>query len=176
MNKFLALSALGPDGPGIVQDFAGAIMESGCNIVESRVTRLGSELGIQMLVAGNWRTIARLEQAIPDLGDSLSLQITHRAAEDPVPQHEMLPYAIDLVSMDQPGILFRLVRFLAQRRVLVTDLSTTSYTAQLTAAPMVSLHMSVSIPAEIHIATLREDFMILCDELNVDAVLEPIKG
>ena len=57
----------------------------------------------------------------------------------------------------------------------LTLISTTLF-AQQTGAPMVSLHMSLAIPASTHIATLREDFMILCDELNLDAVLEPIKG
>lgn len=176
MNKFLALSALGPDGPGTVQDFTSAILDCGCNIVESRMTRLGSTLGIHMLVAGNWRTISRLEQSLPGLAENLGVEIAYHEAEDAPPGEEMLPYAIDLVTRDQPGILHRLVRFLTQRRVHITDLSTSSYTAKLTSTPMVSLNVAVSIPAEIHIATLREDFMILCDELNIDAVLEPIKG
>lgn len=176
MNKFLALSALGPDGPALVQDFSSAVLESGCNIVESRVTRLGSELGIQLLVAGNWRTIARLEQSLDATAAELGIAVQARAAVQPETRDDMLPYAIDLVSMDQPGIVYRVVKFLTQRGVHITDLSTSSYTAQQTGASMVSLRMSVAIPSTIHIATLREDFLMLCDELNLDAVLEPIKG
>ena len=59
---------------------------------------------------------------------------------------------------------------------MVNDLSSTTYVAQLTGTRMVSLHVSVAIPARLHIATLREEFMMLCDELNLDAVLEPMKG
>jgi glycine cleavage system transcriptional repressor len=36
--------------------------------------------------------------------------------------------------------------------------------------------MTVGIPADIHIAGLREEFMDYCDDLNLDAVLEPLKG
>jgi glycine cleavage system transcriptional repressor len=176
MNKLLALSALGPDGPTLVQDFAAAILDSGCNILESRVTRLGSEIGIQMLVAGNWRTVARLEQSLPALAGELKVEIHSHAAVQPDARDDMLPYAIDLVSMDQPGIVYRVVKFLSQRGVRITDLSTSSYTAQQTGASMVSLRMSIAIPSTNHIATLREDFLMLCDELNLDAVLEPIKG
>ena len=60
--------------------------------------------------------------------------------------------------------------------VRVTEASSATYVAQQTGATMLSLHISVAVPASLHIATLREDFMILCDELNLDAVLEPIKG
>lgn len=176
MNKLLAVSALGPDGPTVVQDLASTVLESGCNIIESRVSRLGSEIAIQMLVAGNWRTIALLEKSLGAAADEFGLAVTAHAATDPAPSEGALPYAVDLLSLDQPGIVFRLVRFMTQRKVGITDLSTTTYVAQQTGAPMVSLHMSLAIPASTHIATLREDFMILCDELNLDAVLEPIKG
>lgn len=176
MNKLLALSALGPDGPALVQDFAAAILDSGCNIVESRITRLGSELAIQMLVAGNWRTIARLEELLSETAQSLGITVQARPAVVSETRDAMLPYAIDLVSMDQPGIVYRVVKFLTQRGVRVTDLTTSAYTAQQTGASMVSLRMSIAIPSDNHIATLREDFLMLCDELNLDAVLEPIKG
>lgn len=176
MNKLLALSALGSDGPSVVQDLAGAILDSGCDIVESRISRLGSEIGIQMLVAGNWRTLSRLEQSLQPLGESLGMQVVSSEATAADVQRDMLPYAIDAISTDQPGILARLVRFLTQRKVRIAELSASTYVAQQTGASMVSLHISVAIPASIHIATLREDFMILCDELNLDAVLEPIKG
>jgi glycine cleavage system transcriptional repressor len=36
--------------------------------------------------------------------------------------------------------------------------------------------MTVGIPSNIHIATLREEFMEFCDAMNLDAVLEPIKA
>lgn len=175
MNKLLAVSALGPDGPTVVQDLANVVLDSGCNILESRISRLGSEIAIQLLVAGNWRTIQRLEEALLPAATELGLDISRRAATEATPSEGALPYAVDLTSLDQPGIVFRLVRFLTQRRVRVTELSTTTYTAQQTGAPMVSLHMSLAIPASTHIATLREDFLVLCDEMNLDAVLEPIK-
>lgn len=175
MNKLLALSALGPDGQTVVEDCAAAVVESGCNILECRVTRLGDRIGIQMLVAGNWRTIQRLEQSVPALGERIGFEVAASAATEASARQDMLPYAIDLTSMDQPGIVHRLVRFFTQRDIAVGELASSTYVAQQTGAPMISLHMSIAIPAGIHIATLREDFMLLCDEMNLDAVLEPVK-
>jgi len=34
----------------------------------------------------------------------------------------------------------------------------------------------VHIPSRIHLAALREEFMELCDHLNLDAILEPFKA
>jgi glycine cleavage system transcriptional repressor len=41
---------------------------------------------------------------------------------------------------------------------------------------MFSVHLTVDIPATLQIAALREEFMDFCDQLNLDAVIEPIKG
>ena len=55
-------------------------------------------------------------------------------------------------------------------------MSTSSYAAAHTGTPMFSVRMSIGIPANIHIAGLRDEFMDFCDSMNLDAVLEPIKG
>jgi glycine cleavage system transcriptional repressor len=52
---------------------------------------------------------------------------------------------------------------------------TSTYAAAHTGTPMFSVNMSVGIPSETHIASLRDDFMEFCDNLNLDAVLEPLK-
>ena len=41
---------------------------------------------------------------------------------------------------------------------------------------MFAVHMCLDVPADTHIATLREEFLEFCDQLNLDAVIEPLKG
>jgi len=41
---------------------------------------------------------------------------------------------------------------------------------------MFAVQMSVNVPSSIHIAQLREEFLELSDRLNLDAILEPVKG
>jgi glycine cleavage system transcriptional repressor len=41
---------------------------------------------------------------------------------------------------------------------------------------MFAVRMTVGIPANQQISSLREDFMEFCDSMNLDAVLEPAKG
>jgi glycine cleavage system transcriptional repressor len=36
--------------------------------------------------------------------------------------------------------------------------------------------MIVNVPTRIHIAALREEFLDLCDNMNLDAILEPLKA
>ena len=41
---------------------------------------------------------------------------------------------------------------------------------------MFSVYMVVLVPTRIHIAALREEFLDLCDQMNLDAILEPLKS
>ncbi|HDO34642.1 MAG TPA: glycine cleavage system protein R, partial [Chromatiales bacterium] len=59
MNNLLVVSALGQDRPGIVNELSLAILNCGCNIEDSRMTVLGGEFAVILLVSGNWSTIAK---------------------------------------------------------------------------------------------------------------------
>jgi len=69
-----------------------------------------------------------------------------------------------------------LANFFSQRSINIQDLSTSTYSAAHTGTLMFSVHISLEVPADTHIASLREEFLEFCDRLNLDAVIEPLKG
>ena len=176
MKQFLAVSVLAENRPDMLHDIARAVRDCGCNIAESRMTVLGGEFSMLLLVSGNWNTLTKLENQLPKLGKRLGLTLSARRTEERAPRHDLIPYAIDVVCLDQPGIVFNLANFFAERNIGVADLVTRAYPAEHTGAPMFSVQMAVNIPTDLHIGTLREEFMEFCDRLNLDAILEPIKG
>jgi glycine cleavage system transcriptional repressor len=175
-KNLLVISALGKDRPGIVDELTQPILDYGCNLMDSRMTVLGGEFAILLLVSGNWNTLARLEKLIPELEQQLGLTIICKRTEEKSPATHLLPYAVEVVAMDHPGIVHHLAGFFSKRNINIEDMVTTTYAAAHTGTPMFSVNMSVGIPSEIHIASLREEFMEFCDSMNLDAVLEPIKG
>lgn len=50
------------------------------------------------------------------------------------------------------------------------------YLAPYTGVPLFSVNIIIHLPINLSIVTLREQFMELCDSLNLDAVLEPVRG
>jgi len=175
-NNHLVLSALGQDKPGIVDRISKVIFEHDCSIADSRMTVLGGTFAILLMIEGPWDKLARLEDQIRELQKELGLTIISQRTERRTPAGELLPYAVDVVSLDHPGIVHSLAGFFSQRGINIEDMSTACYAAAHTGAPMYSVHISVGIPSRIHIATLRDEFMDFCDDMNLDAVLEPIKG
>ena len=176
MKQFLVVSVLGEDRASTLHDLARAVRDCGCNVVESRMTVLGSEFSMLVLVGGNWNTITKLEATLPKLAQKLGLTLASRRTSEREPRQDLIPYAVDVVCLDQPGIVFNLANFFAERDIGIAELSTRSYPAAHTGAPMFAVQMSVNIRADMHIGRLREEFMDFCDDLNLDAIMEPIKG
>ena len=172
----LVLSALGEDKPGIIDELSRCVLECGCNIVDSRMTILGGDFAILLLVTGNWNNIARLENQIRSLEERLALTITARRTASREIGKDLLPYGVDVVALDQPGIVHNLASFFSQRKINIQEMVTSTYAAAHTGTPMFSVHLSVDIPANMQISVLRDEFMDFCDQLNLDAVIEPVKG
>lgn len=176
MSNLLVISALGHDRPGLVNDLSKGILETGCNILDSRMTVLGGEFAVMLLVEGNWNTVAKLESVIPELGKKLDLAILSKRTEKRSVRNNVLPYAVEAVTVDHPGIVNQIAGFFSGRGINIEDLRTDCYPAPHTGTPMFTVNMIVGIPADQHIGSLREQFMHFCDEYNLDAVIEPIKG
>ena len=87
-----------------------------------------------------------------------------------------MPYAVDVVALDQQGIVYNLAEFFSSRDIEIADVATRSYAAAHTGAPMFAVQMAVNVPSVIQIAQLREEFLEVCDRLNLDAILEPVKA
>lgn len=176
VKNLLVISALGKDRPGIVHQLCKAILDSGCNLEDSRMSSLGSEFGMILLVSGKWNELAKLEACLPALSRSLNLLLSSKRTEPPQRTASFLPYAIEVIALDQPGIVQQLAEFFARREINIRDLASVSYNATHTGTPMFSVQITIDVPANTHIAHLRDDFMDFCDELNLDAIMEPVKG
>lgn len=175
MKKYFVISALGKDRPGIVNQLSKAILDAGCNLEDSRMTVLGGEFALILMVSGHWGAITRLERQVPVLEKKLELTILARHTEPRTAVQDMVPYTVDVVSMDHPGIVHDIADFFATRDINIEEMSTWTYPAAHTGAPMFSLSMTVSLPAGVHIGRLRDEFTSFCDNLNLDATIEPTR-
>jgi glycine cleavage system transcriptional repressor len=176
MSQLIVLSAIGTDRTGVVQDIAKVVLSCGGNIEESRMTTLGAEFATLMLVSGNWHTLDKLERGLEKLGKDDNLTVTIRKTDARPTKDDRMPYAVDVVSLDTPGIVFSLASFFASRQIEISDVATRRYAAAHTGAPMFAVQMAVNIPSTVNLAQLRDEFLELSDRLNLDAILEPVKA
>lgn len=175
MQNYLIISAIGHDRPGIVQRLSKVVLDSGCNIQDSRMMVLGGEFSVIMMTSGNWNHIAKLETAIKNASTDLGLTVTLTRTEARETQPTLLPYLVEVVSIDHPGIVYQVADFFSRHQINIEDLGTDSYHAAHTGTPMFSMTIAISVPSQLSISELRAQFLGFCDEYNLDAVIEPIK-
>ncbi len=175
MKQLIALSAIGSDRTGMVHDLTRAIADCGGNIVESRMSALGSEFTMSLLISGNWHSLAKIETELKKVAEASDIVLQMRRTEQRAVRGDMLPYSVDIVCLDQAGIVSSVSGFFSARGIDIAELDTRSYAAAHTGAPMFSLRLVVNVPSRIHLGVLREEFMDFCDHLNLDAILEPVK-
>jgi glycine cleavage system transcriptional repressor len=176
MKQFLAVSAIGKDRPGLAHDVVRTICDCGASISETRMLPLGGEFGMQLLVTGNWHAMARLESELTRLGEASGLALHLRRTEPRALREDHIPYSIDVIGPDHPGIVAGLAGFFTARHVEIAEVASRSYAAAQTGAAMFAVQMMINVPARQPVAQLREDFMEYCDSQNLDAILEPVKN
>ena len=175
-NNYLAITASGEDKVGLVDQLSSKIAESGCNIEESRMAVLGGQFALIMLLSGPWNALSKLEGQMEAMGKQLGLAIVHKRTQQRVRTQPVVPYTVEVVSMDHPGIVRSLAAFFSKNGINIEELQTDTYPAPHTGTAMFSVVMTVGIHADIHIPTLRGNFLDYCDDLNLDASFEPSRA
>jgi glycine cleavage system transcriptional repressor len=175
-NDYLVITATGEDRVGLVDKLANKITESGCNIEESRMSVLGGQFALIMLLSGPWNALSKLETQLKGVGEQLGLTLIHQRTHKRDRTKPAVPYEVDVVAMDHPGIVRDLSAFFARNGINIEELQTDTYPAPHTGTPMFSVVMTVGIQADVHLPTLRINFLDYCDDLNLDASFEPSRG
>ena len=151
------------------------IADSGCNLVDARLATVGRDVSVTALATGSWDAVAKLEAMLSRLERDEGLKLVFYRTGPKVVQSNLLPYIVEVVAADKPGILFQLADFFDRQGITIENLQSTRYRAMQTGAEMFSAQVTIGVPANMHIAALRDDFLEFCDHLNLDAIMDPMK-
>ena len=151
------------------------IADSGCNLVDARLSTVGRDVSVTALATGSWDSVAKLEAMLTRLEREESMKLVWYRTGAKVVQSNLLPYIVEVVAADKPGILFQLADFFDRQGITIENLQSTRYRAMQTGAEMFSAQVTIGVPASMHIAALRDDFLEFCDHLNLDAIMDPMK-
>ena len=173
--KYLALALMGNNRLDVLNDLVKYVTSCGCNIVECQANDMGKEWVATFFLSGTWNALAKLETNLPTFEKKHELKILSSRTELPEPEPEKLPYTVYVVAQDRPGILEEVLNFLIQEGVELKDYHGHTYLGRFTKANMITLTINVTIPAERLISEIRERFILFCDDLNLDATMEPDK-
>lgn len=172
MTTKLVISALGADRPGIVDELSNIIYSHSLNIEDSRMTVLGGEFAVLLLVSGEQASIDAIQTQANDIEQALQMRLLIKTTTESSYIENAIPYSVEVAALDHPGIVNNIASFFSERNINIVNLHTESYSAPHTGTPMFALHMTIGVSADTNIAHLRDAFMQVCDELNLDAELK----
>lgn len=171
--EFIKLTAMGSRNSQLLNHICALAEKNKCNIETARMTLLGNDPAVVMLIRGTWHGIARLETGIKNLCKQKEFTYLIDRVKPEKPKSDLLPYTSQIIALDQHGILDEICEFFSKQEVLITDLHATTYPTSQSKNPMAFININVAIPADINISNLREQFMMLCEAMNIDGILEP---
>ena len=171
----LALTVLGKSRTAYIEQLLMAINQCKCAVLEIRATDLSGMTAGYLLVEGNWNHIAKLENVFENLEKQLKIQI-YKSRQDKKGENPAgLPYMIEAMTIDQSDIMLNLIAFLSTHNINIIEIKSSRYLDSYTQMPILSTKLIVIIPSDQRLLQLREEFLDFCDNLNLDAILEPIK-
>ncbi|MEC4749670.1 ACT domain-containing protein [Methylomicrobium sp. Wu6] len=171
----LAITVLGHNRNYFITEILSTIRDCKCSIVEIRFSRLEQTDAAYLLIQGNWNQIAKFESVMEAVEKRLEIKIHMLRPEREHKEKDFLPYSLETLSIDRDNIIESVSAFLTVRGIEVEEISGSSYQAPYISTSVFATKFIVLIPPEIRLLPLREEFLDFCDQLNIDAILEPIK-
>ena len=173
MSEYLVMTAIGPDRPGIVEQLSHYIVKSDGNVEDSRMAVLGGEFAAVLLVSGSDDAMSRIHKNLGALQQDAGLTVAAKPTQTPSTPHQrrFIPYTAVAVSLDHKGLVHQITHVLASTGVNVESLETAIESAPVSGTPIFSMHMNLSVPADLSIKQLRHQLDALGAEYNIDITL-----
>lgn len=174
----LAITVLGNKADGFIAEILSAISVCQCNVLELRTSNLTKITTAYLLIDGNWNHVAKLEGLLETLRSRFEIQIILLRPEEGLmeaPIEDGVPYTLETISMDKKDLLFAVTSFLLERGIIIEEISASRHATMMLNNQIFSSRFLLLVPAAVRILSLREEFLDFCDNLNIDAILEPIK-
>lgn len=169
MSSYLVLTATGRDRPGVVEKVTAKIAEHHGNIETSRMSRLGGEFAMLVLLSLDESKVDSLLGAMRELDEiGLTTRVRKTTSTDKNVYSGHMPLDVRVSGADHAGIIRAVSRQLAQLEVNIESMDTSVTSAPWSGAPLFTMSAVVFAPPDISLEELEEVMEATSDELSVD--------
>ena len=169
MKKYMILTCVGKDRPGIVDDISSMLFEHNANIEDSRMAVMGGRFSVMILFSCTMAELEPITTGMKEL-EPLGLKATLHEADDPsaLEPRPALPLVIEATAMDHPGIVRKMVQILRSHDVNILGLNTRVSQAPFSGAPLFNLSLEAAVPTATPLAQVKEELEELGAAMNLD--------
>jgi glycine cleavage system transcriptional repressor len=165
------MTAFGEDRPGIAADVTEILYENGCNLEDTSMTLLAGEFTLILLFhAGSADITERLSKACRRLEQEKGISAFLRPlpAKEPLKSKDYFSRSLHVEGLDHAGIVYKISRFLADKRINVVNLKSAVKASPESGAALYVMDILVHIPTGTPMDALEMGLSAVADDLNVD--------
>ncbi len=170
----LVITAIGPDRPGLVDEFTGALLDAGGNVADSRMMHLRGEFAMMLLTEVDDGAVDSVSSALKQAGESIGLSVTITLQQTASSPASGVTFRLRISAMDKPGIVHRITHLLHERCVNIEELETNLEPGAYGGTPQFTMSLCMTVPADVEVQQLHGDLQSLCDSINCDVDMEPV--
>ncbi|MCB1871732.1 MAG: glycine cleavage system protein R [Chromatiaceae bacterium] len=171
MNKYLIITVIGADRPGLVELLARTLVAHNANWLESRMANLAGRFAGMVEADVPEANFEPLVEALEKLqADGLKVMVDGGLAE---PAEDSFREAqLELVGQDRVGIVQEISSALARHGVSIEKLHTQSESASMSGETLFRARAELRVPNDLDMEALQQSLELLADELMVDIDLQ----
>jgi glycine cleavage system transcriptional repressor len=171
-KQHVVATFVGEDKSGLVDAIFKIAAKSKCHIDVCRAVSVADSFVIIVFLSGTWNTLAKFEAGVPKLKSKFSIRANVNPSEA-IRRAQVVPYYAQLTILRKdPVALSQCIEYLT---VLgnIYDVRVETYSHERSKLKGQIATIFLDIPVNMIIAEIREEFIGLCEELNIEGLLEP---
>ncbi len=171
MSKFLVLTIIADDKPGIVETLSSTIADQGGNWLESRMSHMAGKFAGILRISIESANTDKLQSALAALsnqGINVGIEVTAETG-DSIATKDL---TLNLVGNDRPGIVKEVSQALAKLGVNVLDLTTNCESAAMSADLLFKTEAHLRVPQGFDADELTDNLEAISNDLMVEINLD----
>ncbi|MBT4804204.1 MAG: hypothetical protein HON78_04340 [Legionellales bacterium] len=129
-------------------------------------------------VIGSWNNINKIEGALGKISQENTNNVissTISEIKNTNDAQKYIHYHVNVVATDDVMIIPEIMKFCELNDIIIDHINLDNYINSERQIPLLVINAKVAIEHKLSLSDIREQFIILCDNLNVDGILDPIR-
>jgi glycine cleavage system transcriptional repressor len=167
-ERKMVLTAVGPDRPGLVEEFSSVIHKAGANLEDSRMAVLAGDFALIVLFAGSPEAVEEVRRQAAVLQGELDFHVHLKEATPPPRDADFRLFELEVAGMDRPGIVHRVSSIIAELDLNVASLESRLEITAFHGTPMFVLRAEIQVPRNLDIEPLAARLDLASEEMNLN--------
>ena len=171
MNKYLVITVIGADRPGLVELLARTLVAHNANWLESRMANLAGRFAGMVEANVPESNADRLVDALQRL-ESEGLKVVVDTGSSELESENFRSAQLELIGQDRVGIVQEISSALARHGVSIEKLHTQTESASWSGEDLFRASVDLRVPHDLEMDQLQQSLERLADELMVEINIE----